>query len=423
MLKLNRMKLIIGIIFGLLLVGKLFAQGKEKEIFLPRFDYEIVSFPGKSADKSRTEIYVWVRNTHLQYIAQDTLYSARYQINLAVYNQAGASILTGDQTFMVTEKNYAATIDPKVKKVHRFELQLPPDDYRFKFRLLDLNSNRSRSQERDKKVRTFEKNKLEISDIIFVNKASTDSIKPENVYSSFRVPMHQKIYIYAEIVNPLNKGEIKIDAALSQKKDGKEKFRFSQNFVSTKDITKVLLEVKEENLTPGQNQLHLRVADSGQSKAIRKDVKFVSDNVASPTDLSIEEMIGPLMYVTDGDDWKKLKKASDKDREKVFKEFWAKRDPNPGSPENELFNEFYKRVDAANRSFAFSRKTGWRTDRGRVFIVFGPPDRIEHGTPSRYNQGEYEIWYYEELREKFVFYDEYGFGEFRLVSGNVRPAY
>ncbi len=76
-----------------------------------------------------------------------------------------------------------------------------------------------------------------------------------------------------------------------------------------------------------------------------------------------------------------------------------------------------------NRNFSYTRKEGWKTDRGRVFIVFGPPDRVERGTPSRYTQGDYEVWYYDELREKFVFLDEYGFGDFRLVLGNIRPAY
>jgi GWxTD domain-containing protein len=139
--------------------------------------------------------------------------------------------------------------------------------------------------------------------------------------------------------------------------------------------------------------------------------------------LPVDDMIGPLIYVTDGDDWKKLNNASAVDQDSVFKAFWETRNPSPGSPENEMFNEFYKRVDLTNRNFGYSRKDGWKTDRGRVFIVFGPPDRVERSSPSTYSQGEYEVWYYEELREKFVFFDEYGFGDFRLVSGNIRPSY
>ena len=422
MINLNRLKLGIVIFLGLAVGGELVAQDREKELFLQQFDYEVVSFPGESAQKSRTELYVWVRNTHLQYIAEDTLYSARYQINLGVSDKNGVSILTEDRTFSVSEKNYAATIAPKVKRVHRFKFQLPPDDYTFKVRLLDLNSNRNRTLQRDKKVRAFEIDKLEVSDVLFVNVARTDSLTADNVFPSFRIPIQEKIFVYSEIISPQNTNELKIESTLRQK-DGKEGFRFSKNIVPKNEITKILLQLKKESMARGQNQLYLTVSDGSQSKAVRKDVQFISGDLEGSTNLSIEQMIGPLIYVTDGDDWKKLTNASEQEQEKVFEEFWDKRDPNPGSPENELFNEFYKRVEAANRNFSFSRKSGWKTDRGRVFIVFGPPDRIEQGTPSRYTQGNYEVWYYEDLREKFVFFDEYGFGEFRLVSGNVKPAY
>jgi len=421
MFKINKIQLAILVLFAVAFSRNLYAQNWEKELLLPRFNFEVVSFPGKSADKSKTEIYIWVRNTHLQYISNDTLYSARYQINLGVSDKRGVSILTKDQTFSVTETKYAATIDPKVKEVQYFEFQLPPGDYTFKIRLLDLNSNRYRTQQREKKIRAFELNQLEISDVLFLNVSSTDSMKPENVLSSARLPIQDKVFAYLEIVSSGIRSELKIESTISQK-DRTDGFKFSQDIVPRNEITKILLKVNDKSMSHGQNQLYLKVTQNSQSKVIRKDVQFVSGGMERVTDLSIEDMIAPLMYVTDGEDWKKLNKASDEDREKVFKEFWDKRDPNPGSPENELYNEFYKRVESANQNFGFTRKQGWKTDRGRVFIVFGPPDRIEQTNPSRYSQGNYEIWYYEELREKFVFYDEYGFGEYRLVSGNVRPA-
>jgi GWxTD domain-containing protein len=168
--------------------------------------------------------------------------------------------------------------------------------------------------------------------------------------------------------------------------------------------------------------LYLKISSEGQSKVIRKDSRFIAGYKVFEG-LPVDDMIGPLLYVTDGDDWKKLTKASEEEQDSVFQAFWKSRDPSPGSPENELFDEFYKRVDLANRNFGYSRKDGWRTDRGRVFIIFGPPDRVDRSTPSRYTQGDYVVWYYDELREKFVFFDEYGFGDFRLVSGNIRPAY
>ena len=60
---------------------------------------------------------------------------------------------------------------------------------------------------------------------------------------------------------------------------------------------------------------------------------------------------------------------------------------------------------------------GWQTDRGRVYIIYGKPDDIQRDDTS-YGTGSYVVWYYNNLNKKFVFWDEYGFGEYQLVSGN-----
>lgn len=207
-----------------------------------------------------------------------------------------------------------------------------------------------------------------------------------------------------------------------RQRNSKEGFNFSQEIIPKNQITKIFLQINKESMVRGVNQLSLKATSEGQSKIVHKDLQFVT-GLASFDGLPVDDRIGPLMYVTDSEDWKELNNSSEQKSDSVFKAFWDKRNPNPGSPENGLFNEFYKRVELANRNFGHSRKDGWKTDRGRVFIVFGPPDRVERSTPSSYSAADYEVWYYEELREKFVFFDEYGFGDYRLVSGNMRPSY
>ena len=417
MFKINKINLFLisFLIFGSNLISQ------ENEKLLPRFDYEVVSFPDKDFQDSETHVYIWVRNSYLQFITMDSVYSARYQINFGVKNENGASVLTEDKTYSITEGSYAVTIDSKAQRIHQFVLNLSPGEYLFKMRLLDLNSTRSRSQEREKTVRFFEKNKLEVSDVLFVTESDSGSIKVENIIPSSRVPLQEKIYVYAEVISPDKPNTIQLESKLGQK-DGKDRFNFSQEIIAQNEITKVFLQVNKESMVQGENKLYLKVTSQGQSKAIRKDLRFVA-GIQAFEGLPVDDLIGPLLYVTDGEEWKQLNNASEEERDSVFQAFWDERDPSPGSSENELFNEFYKRVDLTNQKFGYSRKNGWRTDRGRVFIVFGPPDRVEQSRPSRYTPGDYEVWYYDNLREKFVFFDEYGFGDFRLVSGNVRPAY
>ena len=67
---------------------------------------------------------------------------------------------------------------------------------------------------------------------------------------------------------------------------------------------------------------------------------------------------------------------TDEEREQFIEQFWLRRDPTPETVENEYKEEHYRRIAYANERFA-SGKPGWRTDRGRIYIAWGPPDEIE----------------------------------------------
>jgi GWxTD domain-containing protein len=98
----------------------------------------------------------------------------------------------------------------------------------------------------------------------------------------------------------------------------------------------------------------------------------------------------------------------------MFNEFWRERDPSPDTRENELMQEYYSRVARANQLFGSFRQ-GWETDRGEVYIRFGPPDEVERH-PYEVGQRPYEIWYYYDIQRRFIFVDEMGYGEYRLVT-------
>jgi GWxTD domain-containing protein len=68
--------------------------------------------------------------------------------------------------------------------------------------------------------------------------------------------------------------------------------------------------------------------------------------------------------------------SNDEERDAFIEQFWLRRNPNPDSPENEFREEHYRRIAYANEHFA-SGKPGWKTDRGRIYISWGPPDSIE----------------------------------------------
>ncbi|HZL55836.1 MAG TPA: GWxTD domain-containing protein, partial [Bryobacteraceae bacterium] len=80
---------------------------------------------------------------------------------------------------------------------------------------------------------------------------------------------------------------------------------------------------------------------------------------------------------------------TDRERDRFIEQFWERRDPTPGTPENEFKDEHYRRIAYANTRFSSPTLAGWKSDRGRIYITFGPPNEIDShpscgtATPAR----------------------------------------
>src|SRR5438132_10591733 len=106
-----------------------------------------------------------------------------------------------------------------------------------------------------------------------------------------------------------------------------------------------------------------------------------------------------------------------------LRRFWSRRDPTPGTAENELEDGFYARIAEANRRFregGASQIPGWRTDRGRIFIRYGDPDEVLDRRQSA-TTNPYVVWKFTRVRPlKFVFMDLTRFGNYTLIYTDDR---
>ena len=96
-------------------------------------------------------------------------------------------------------------------------------------------------------------------------------------------------------------------------------------------------------------------------------------------------------------------------------EFWKKKDPNPASKRNEVMQEYYRRLITADSTFTNTFQKGWRTDMGMVYIIFGEPSNIDRH-PFDLDTKPYEVWQYYDINKEFVFVDNTGFGDYRLIT-------
>ena len=100
--------------------------------------------------------------------------------------------------------------------------------------------------------------------------------------------------------------------------------------------------------------------------------------------------------------------SNDEERDQFIEAFWQRRDPTPDTEENEFKEEHYRRIAYANEHFA-AGIPGWKTDRGRMYIVFGPPDEIDaHPSGGSYQRpmeeggGETSTFPFEDWRYRYI---------------------
>jgi GWxTD domain-containing protein len=104
-------------------------------------------------------------------------------------------------------------------------------------------------------------------------------------------------------------------------------------------------------------------------------------------------------------------------RKEFIADFWVKRDPDPDTPDNAFKKEFEARVEFVNKRFNKEGGPGYNTDRGRVYILMGPPEKIEEFPPEVGSsiRGFVQWWSYYEHQMAIEFVDADGTGRFRMT--------
>ncbi len=132
--------------------------------------------------------------------------------------------------------------------------------------------------------------------------------------------------------------------------------------------------VGAQKSTKGNSGSRETVAKPLTEKQRRKREKKLRKELEKPFRKWLENDVAYIISKEERDAFKRLQTAEEK--EQFIEQFWLRRDPTPDTVENEFKEEHYRRIAYANERFA-SGFPGWKTDRGRIYITFGPPDEID----------------------------------------------
>lgn len=231
--------------------------------------------------------------------------------------------------------------------------------------------------------------------------------------------------IYSKITD-LNDVLLKSDKKnFSQKNESKVEygnFNISDLKTGIYRLSVQLLNDKDSGIVERQKKFVIYNTDTSNISKQESDDLYSQSVYVHYTEDQVQKEFDESSYIMSESFRKRFNSLDNLDlKKRLLYEFWKNQKINPYSHTNETKEEYFKRVKYANDNFKQEFNEGWKTDRGRVYIVYGPPDDIDRH-PFESNQRAYEVWTYNSFQGgvEFDFIDFSGsFGNYILANSTA----
>lgn len=351
-------------------------------------------------------------------------FEANFELTIEIKNRKGNSVKREFKKDKIVSFNFDETIS-NLKYLENFlSFELEPDDYTLQIIYQDKLSNRNHRQKPIKVNLSDSTSSL----TYFLVKHKTDK-NNEYVFANFSgmIPYSKEFYDLIVLSDKLsfndkyiikisNKDSLVYSTYSTVALSGKPVFNKSENNLivtldSSKKIYGLLLSEINKNLFEGKYKVELYTEDGKILDSFPLEVRWFDKPRSLDDSESALEMIS-IIETEENYDKLVSQRLSD---EEILNNYWRTKDPTPQTSFNELLEEFYNRVDYTEENFRpLDGSSGATTDRGKIYINNGMPDRIERGVNG--SGRIIESWYYDNPKRIFVFVDIRGDGNFKLES-------
>ena len=409
----NRILLIITIITNIVFAVDKNDLKYEADTGIPFFYYDVISYPIETRDSVRMEILIKVPFDVIQFVKKGNSFVGKYEISVLLLNEDDVQTASKIWTQEIRTESFEETNSQEHFDVNRLSFNVIPGKYLLTIGIMDLDTRKSSYRKKKIDIGDFYKDPITLSKINIIEKVikSPDGIIEHipSVMSSVS-DVKPEFSIDFDVLSDGGKGSIKYSIFNIENKLILNNF-FKRTF--KKGISHETISISKQKL--GFRKYRLKVTVQINENITTKERVFQLRWLGMSGFIdNLDDAIRQMRYIASPKVLKSMRKGSQKAKKEKFMKFWEKKDPTPNTKENELMNEYYKRVNYSNQHFS-GFQPGWRSDMGMIFILFGPPSDIERH-PFDIHTKPYEIWYYYEINRTFVFLDESGFGEYRLIS-------
>jgi len=398
------------------------------------FFFDVLCFKGSSDTTQRIDVFTVVPYASLTFIKRNNTFIANYKLTVTLRSKDGAVRSTVVKEYPLAEERAEATTGiTGAFDYAQIILQAPPGAYTIQADIEDVLGKRTMNRTRGLTTIDFDSRDLSLSSLMFSSAVAQNgqryavtpyldddvaALATETFFVFFESYFRSQSIDSVDFVYEL------LDARNNRAALGKRTRRFVkadrvQQFLKIDVPASVAVgnySLRVMALRPDSTvlsgQIPTRDIFAATTRALRIEWKGLGFGTALQGD-ELLRAVRQLRYVAPSAEIQAMQNApNDEERQKRFYEFWKKTDPTPATPRNEAYDEYYGRVDFANRTFRHHTE-GWMTDMGMVYVIFGPPPSANE--QRRIDGRTLVSWFYPSFGREFVFMDN-GFGDFRLIT-------
>ncbi|MDE3058318.1 MAG: GWxTD domain-containing protein [Bacteroidota bacterium] len=389
---------------------------------VPYFNFDAISFMETDSSAARVDVYAQVPYENLRFVSSGSSFIATYEIAVDVVDNDDATVFEKSWDEEVKVGSFGETQSKEAYSLTRRSFPLMAGTYNMRVRVQDEETRKEFTRRENIAVPDYTHETLGISGIMLLNRltqnGTSNSIVP-NISGNLD-EMQNGFGIFFELYNRTPADSVDV---VYHVLDSKEHDLYSeqQTFRLDSGRTQVITHIDSASFPVGQYTLVVAaraVVDARNSKSVAAESRrsFFARWRDFPLTLNdINLAIRQLRYIAKDDEYDSLTSAKTLEtKQALFRRFWERRNPSPGSRNNLYMQQYYQRVQYANDHFSHYL-AGWRTDMGMVYIMLGPPDNVDRH-PFDFDAKPYELWSYYDLNRTLLFVDDTGFGDYRLYT-------